>query len=105
MPPHPTFFVKKSIYEELGTFNLELGTAADYELMLRFLVKYGISTHYIPEVIVHMRTGGISNATIKGRLRANKMDRKAWRVNGLKPLPVTLLLKPARKLVQYISKS
>ena len=38
MPPHPTFFVRKSVYEKYGLFNLDLGTAADYELMLRFLL-------------------------------------------------------------------
>ena len=46
MPPHPTFFVRKSVYEKYGLFNLDLGTAADYELMLRFLVKHQISCKY-----------------------------------------------------------
>ncbi|MFX8546828.1 hypothetical protein ABTM05_19415, partial [Acinetobacter baumannii] len=57
MPPHPTFFVRKSVYEKLGTFNLNLGSAADYELMLRFLHKHRIKVGYLPEVILKMRTG------------------------------------------------
>ena len=52
MPPHPTFFVGREVYDSCGVFNLDLGTAADYELMLRFLLRCGISTHYIPEVIM-----------------------------------------------------
>jgi len=101
MPPHPTFFVRKTVYEKYGKYNIEFGSAADYELMLRFLLKFKISTAYIPEVLVNMRVGGMSNASIKNRLKANIMDRKAWRANGLRPYPWTLFLKPARKLMQF----
>ncbi len=104
MPPHPTFFVRRSVYEKYGIFNLELGSAADYELMLRFLLKQKIKAVYIPEVLVHMRTGGVSNATIWNRLKANRMDRKAWEVNGLKPYPWTMIAKPLRKLKQWVVK-
>jgi len=102
MPPHPTFFVRRSIYERYGLFNLALGSAADYELMLRFLVKHRITTAYIPEILVKMRSGGMSNASLKNRLLANRNDRLAWEVNGLKPYPWTLYLKPLRKVGQYI---
>ena len=101
MPPHPTFFVRREVYEQYGGFNIELGTAADYELMLRFLFKHGISTNYIPRVLVKMRVGGKSNATLYRRLVANRMDRKAWTVNGLKPYPWTLWMKPLRKIPQW----
>lgn len=104
MPPHPTFFVRRSVYERFGVFNLDLGTAADYELMLRFLLKHRIQVAYIPEVLVHMRVGGASNATLKARLAANRMDRKAWLVNGLKPWPWTLACKPLRKIPQWFRK-
>jgi len=105
MPPHPTFFVKREVYEKHGGFNLSLGSAADYELMLRFLVKYGITTRYIPELMIKMRAGGASNASIKNRLAANRMDRKAWRINQLRPLPWTLWAKPARKIKQFFPRS
>ena len=104
MPPHPTFFVRKSVYEKYGLFNLALGTAADYELMLRFLLKYQISCKYIPEVLVKMRVGGVSNASLGNRLRANRHDREAWQVNGLHPYLFTLWLKPIRKIPQYFLK-
>ncbi|HKK16070.1 MAG TPA: glycosyltransferase family 2 protein [Gammaproteobacteria bacterium] len=104
MPPHPTFFVRKSVFDRLGGFNTELGTAADYELMLRFLLKHRIKTAYIPEVLVHMRTGGASNASIANRLLAHRMDYRAWRVNDLRPRVWTIPLKPIRKIRQWIDK-
>ena len=105
MPPHPTFFVRREVYERCGLFNPDLGTAADYELMLRFLVRYRVSTTYIPEVLVKMRAGGMSNASLTKRIKANKMDRRAWEINGLEPYPWTLWMKPLRKVGQYLRKS
>lgn len=102
MPPHPTFFVRRSCYENYGGFRLDMGTSADYELMLRFLLKHGLCATHIPDVLVHMRMGGESNARIQNRIRANRMDRKAWRINGLKPYPWTLFLKPLRKIIQFV---
>ena len=102
MPPHPTFFVRRSIYEKYGMFRLDLGTAADYELMLRFLLKHRISTTYIPDVLVRMRLGGKSTVSLGARLRANEKDRKAWYVNDLRPYPWTIPLKPLRKLPQFL---
>lgn len=102
MPPHPTFFVRRRVYERCGTFNLSLGTAADYELTLRFLLKYGVSTAYIPEVLVKMRAGGASNASLKSRLRTVRMADLSWRVNDLRPLPWTLSFRLLSKIVQYV---
>ncbi len=104
MPPHPTFFVRRAVYERYGLFNLQLGSAADYEIMLRFLLRYRVRAVYIPHVLVHMRTGGVSNSSLVNRLRANCMDRKAWEVNGLKPRPWTLVMKPLRKVGQWVLK-
>lgn len=104
MPPHPTFFVRKEVYEKCGLFNLALRSAADYEIMLRILVKMGISAFYLPRVIVKMRAGGVSNASLANRLRANREDRLAWKLNDLRPYFFTLYLKPLRKIHQFIIK-
>ena len=101
MPPHPTFFVKKSCYDSFGTFDTQFKSAADYELMLRFLFKESCSGQYLPKVMIHMRAGGVSNVSLKNRIRANKEDRLAWKINGLKPKWFTLLRKPLSKLTQY----
>lgn len=102
MPPHPTFFVKKEVYEKHKAFNLDFKTSADYELMLRLLYKLKIKTSYLSEFIVKMRMGGQSNVSTKNRIIANLEDRKAWEVNGLKPYFFTLFFKPLRKLSQFL---
>jgi glycosyltransferase involved in cell wall biosynthesis len=102
MPPHPTFFVRKSVYEQHGLYNHNMRSAADYEMMLRLMVGHQLKAIYIPKIIVKMRTGGVSNASLKNRLRANREDHEAWRINGLKPYFFTLYLKPLRKITQFI---
>ncbi|MCD5380379.1 glycosyltransferase [Candidatus Gracilibacteria bacterium] len=104
MPPHPTFFVRRVVYEKYGTFNLSLKTSADYELMLRLLYKKKINCGYIPRCIVNMRTGGQSNLNIKNRLKANKEDKKAWFINDINSKWYTIYLKPIRKIRQYLLK-
>lgn len=101
MPPHPTFFVKRIIYDRYGNFDLNFKTAADYELMLRFILKNHIKIAYLDEYTVKMRMGGTSNATLKNRFAANQEDRLAWKKNGLSPKFYTLFLKPLRKLSQF----
>jgi glycosyltransferase len=103
MVPHPTFFVRRNLYEDLGYFNTSLKYAADYELMLRFMFKQQIKTFYIPETLVVMKTGGKSNSSFKNRWTINREDRKAWTINHLQPHLFTLILKPLRKLTQYIN--
>lgn len=102
MPPHPTFFVRRACYEKYGKFNIHLRSAADYELMLRFIHRYQINLAYLPKVIVKMREGGMSNLNLIARLRGNQEDQKAWRINGLKTGKLTFFLKPFRKLFQFI---
>lgn len=102
MPPHPTFFAKRSVYERYGTFNTAFKIAADYELLLRLMHIHKIHTEYLPEVLVKMRTGGVSNSGLRNRLRANDEDRKAWAINGVQPYFFTLFLKPGRKFFQFI---
>lgn len=101
MPPHPTFFLRRAIYQQKGLYREDLGTAADYELMLRMLLRHGVRAGYIPGVLVHMRTGGASNRSLQARWRANRMDREAWRANGLRPYPWTMVAKPLRKVGQW----
>lgn len=105
MPPHPTFFVRADLYRQFGLYNLVMRSAADYELMLRFIHKQKISLAYLNEVLVVMRTGGISNRDVKNRLRANQEDRQAWQLNELRPHFYTLWLKPLRKITQFFRRN
>ncbi|MEC7173587.1 MAG: glycosyltransferase family 2 protein [Bacteroidota bacterium] len=104
MPPHPTFFVKKEIYDLHGLFVPTLFSSADYELMLRLMYKEKIKVSYLPKVLIQMEVGGQSNASIKNRIFANREDLKSWELNDLKPYWFTTKLKPLRKLTQYIIK-
>lgn len=103
MPPHPTFFVKKQIFDKYGVYDTDFKSAADYELMLRFLYKHEISTQYIPKTLVRMRVGGESNKSLKNRINANKEDYLAWQKNNLYPNMYLRILKPLSKLNQYFS--
>jgi len=104
MPPHPTFFIRKEIYNKYGSYNLSLKSAADYELMLRLIHKEKISIVYLPEIITKMRVGGQSNASLSNRLKANKEDRMAWDINNIDPKFYSLYLKPIRKIGQFLKK-
>lgn len=102
MPAHPTFYVRREIVEELGGYETHFFSAADFELMTRYLFKHRISSYYIPELIVKMRTGGMSNSSLWRRFRANRRDYLALKRNAV-PFPfVVSLLKPLRKLPQYV---
>ncbi len=82
-PPHPTFFVKKQVYEQLGAFDLSFNWANDIELMLRLLEKYHVSGGYIPKVLVHMQAGGVSNRSWWNIVKQNYHIYLAFKKNSL----------------------
>ncbi|PDH47242.1 MAG: glycosyl transferase [Bacteroidetes bacterium MED-G20] len=102
MPPHTGFFLKRKCYINFGLYRLDLGSSADYELMLRMFEVHKLSSFYLPINIVKMRVGGISNSSFKNRWTANKNDKKSWKVNSLNPGWCTFVLKPIIKLKQFI---
>jgi len=101
MPPHPAFFVRREVYERFGLFDTRFRIAADYELMLRLLVRHRVSTCYVPRVLVRMRTGGTSAPRIRTLLRTFSEDHRAWKVNGFPASVLTVAAKKLRKLAQY----
>jgi len=80
-PAHPTFYVKKKIYDRFGLFNLEFKLAADFEIMLRFLEAHNITTKYLPIPLVKMRLGGETNKSIKNIIRQNSECIRAFKEN------------------------
>ncbi len=103
MPPHPTFFVKKEIYNKYGLFDTNFRIAADYDMILRFLGKYKISAAYLPEVMIKMRIGGESNKSIKNILWKMKEDVKALKKNGFGGWS-TVFMKNFSKIPQLFKK-
>lgn len=102
--PHPTFFVKRSIFEQYGLFRENFGLSGDYEMMVRFFFKERINAAYLPEILVRMRVGGAGNSGFKSKWKGNREDFQAWKQNGLKIPFITILLKPIRKIPQFFNR-
>jgi glycosyltransferase len=103
MPPHPTFYVRRDVYSRFGTFDTRYRIAADYENMLRILWRGRVHAAYIPEVLVRMRLGGVSNVSLFNVLHKSREDYAAMRQNGIGGLQA-LLLKNVTKLPQFVTK-
>jgi glycosyltransferase len=103
MPPHPTFYVRRHVYSRFGGFDTRYKIAADYENMLRILWRGGVQAAYIPEVLVRMRMGGISNQLMNMVLKSRE-DYAALRENGIAAMHA-LLLKNVTKLPQFVVKT
>lgn len=101
MPPHPTFYCKKELFEKLGNYSLSYGTAADYELMLRFIHANKTSLFYLHKVMIKMVIGGVSNKSLSNRVKALRFDLKAMRNNDIFFPFMTIILKPLRKIMQF----
>lgn len=104
MPPHPTLFVRREVYQRFGHFDLRYRIAADYEFMLRVLLKHRLETVYIPEILVRMRAGGVSNGSLRGILRANAECRQAFRDLDLPCTPLFTPAKLARHALQLFQR-
>lgn len=101
MPPHPTLFLRREIFDRWGSYDAELRIAADYDAMLRWIVKGRIRLIYIPQVLIKMRVGGESNRSLKQIVRKSREDYVAIKRNGVGGM-VTLLAKNLRKIPQFV---
>ena len=104
MPPHPTLFIRKSIYDKIGHFDTSYKIAADYDFMLRLLSRKNINVKYIPEVLVKMRLGGASNRSLKNLMRKSSEDYRALRRNRVGGI-FALLLKNLSKVPQFFRRA
>ena len=102
MPAHPSFYAKRSCFEQLGLYQLDYKIAADFELLMRFFMNKKIRTFYLEKVIVYMRTGGVSNKNAFSRYILNKEIIKACKENGVNTNMFLLSLKYLSKVFEYI---
>ncbi|MBB6235474.1 glycosyltransferase [Pedobacter sp. AK013] len=101
MPAHPTLYLKRSLFEKNGAYALDLGTAADYELILRYFYTHKMEASYLPVLMVNMRTGGLSNQSLMSRVSAFVNDYKALKRNNI-PYPIFVVIrKKLSKLSQF----
>ena len=93
-PAHPTFYVRRSVYQKYGIFDTSFSVSADFELMLRFIEKYRIRTKYLDRYMIKMRVGGESTRSLKNIFRGNKNIMRAFKKNDI---PVSVFY-PVRRL-------
>lgn len=103
MPPHPTFYMKRELYNEYGLFDLSFKIAADYDSLLRYLWGNNVSMAYLPKVLIKMRVGGASNRSISNIIQKTKEDIQALK-NSSMSWPQAILIKNLSKIPQFIKK-
>lgn len=101
MPAHPSFYVRREVYERCGGYALDYKLAADYDMMVRLLYKEKIRCRYLSVDMVTMRTGGMSTKNVRNRLLLTKEDVKACRRYGLYSNFLMCSCKYAVKLFEF----
>lgn len=101
MPPHPAFFVRSSVYERYGRFDLSYRIGADVEFMLRVLARHRVPTVYLPRVLVKMRIGGLSNRSWANRLQLLREFHRAYIANEPDYRFYTIPLRILTKIPQF----
>jgi glycosyltransferase involved in cell wall biosynthesis len=102
VPPHPSLFVKRSVYDKVGVFNLDYKLAADYELMFRMLKKHTFKIRYIDRLIVKMRLGGATNQSFTNIFNQNKEIVRAWKNNSCRAPFYLMPMRIFKRLIQFI---
>ena len=101
MPPHPTVYVRRKVYEQVGEYDEWFRISADFDMMIR-IFKAGYRSKYIPEVLVSMETGGASNKNTKARLSKTQEDYIVLKKNNVGAGFLTVACKQLRKIKQFI---
>ena len=83
MPPHPSFYCKRSLFQTLGNYRIDFKIAADYELFVRYFLINKISYKYLPSNFVTMKIGGVSTKSLGSNLLINKEVLKALKINKI----------------------
>jgi|688.fasta_scaffold256317_2 glycosyltransferase involved in cell wall biosynthesis len=104
MPAHPSFFVRKSLYDKVGPYSLHYKISADYEMLIRLLWVEKATYAYLPKPVVKMRQGGISTSGLDRNWLLNKEIVRACRNNGIYTNMAILSLKIPRKLFSLLHK-
>ncbi len=103
-PAHPTFYVRREVYEKYGGFDISFDVSADFELMLRFIEKNRIRTKYLDRYMVKMRMGGESTRNIANIIRGNRNIIRAFRKNDIQvswAYPIYRLFPKVVSLLRY----
>jgi len=100
-PPHPTIFCSRSVYDKHGCFDTKFNISSDYDFIIKIFSDSKLKFSYIPEVLVKMRLGGVSNRSLSCVCRKSLEDYMILKKNKI-PFPVVpLLLKNFTKIKQF----
>lgn len=102
MPPHPSVYIRRELFDKLGLYKLGYDIAADYELLIRYLRKAGVKTRYLHECVVRMRMGGKSTRGWQSFMTLNKEIVRGNRENGYICCFPMLLPKYMFKIFEFI---
>lgn len=100
MPPHPTVFLRKEVYQDIGYFDINYKISADYDFLIRVFLNKKYKIRYIPKTIMIMRLGGMSNKSFKNIFQKSKEDFQVIKRHQLRGL-FTLICKNILKLNQF----
>lgn len=103
MPPHPTLYVRRDWYDRIGGFDTRYRVSADYFSILQLFSQANFKAVYLPEVMIKMRLGGVSNRSLGTILRKTSEDWDVLKRSGFRTLPATraLVLKNLSKVEQF----
>ncbi|WP_322893915.1 MULTISPECIES: glycosyltransferase family 2 protein [unclassified Yoonia] len=101
MPPHPTLYLRRAVFERAGLYDTSYRISGDYDAMLRFLTTGRVRLAYIPQVMVQMQIGGASNRSFAQMIRKSREDYRAIRRHGVGGIG-TLMAKNLSKLPQFL---
>ena len=100
-PAHPTLFVKTQLLKDIGGFNTRYRYHADFDLMVRLFVDRKISSVYIPEILVRMRTGGQSTRSLRNIYKGNRESWEIARRFGIARSPLWIPRKLGYRVGQF----
>jgi len=100
MPPHPTVYARREVYQRFGEYDLTYQISADYDYMLRIFTSHDLRIDYLQEVLVKMRLGGVSNRSLYNIVRKSMEDYKALKKNQVGGA-FALFFKNLSKLPQF----
>lgn len=100
MPPHPTFYMKRCLYQKFGLFDLSFKISADYDSLLRYLYTNKVRMTYLPKVVMKMRVGGASNRNLKNIVLKTKEDVAILKRHNIF-WPTALFIKNFSKISQF----
>ena len=100
MPAHPSLYVRREVYQEVGPYSLDFTIASDFDMMIRIFRSRKSRYAYLRKDFVTMRTGGVSTRDFHSRLVIAKEQAAACRKNGIYTNRLLISLKYLRKLLE-----